>query len=291
MPRPRQTSAHRQRRQAEESRQDAEAEISRLFAQRFGSQGDRLLPLLRSEFGGLDQLPPGAIERVINLWADAVAATPSQAPHTRLVAVYLDLLRRGGTDLRDQMARAAGVDPSNRRDMARFLRRIGPAVFRIPQTQALAFYDAHAGRLITRVDDTTRRAIVAIVRNALTNGTPYTAVEGALKERFEALRQYQPQKHIRTRARLIAVTETGQAYERGKQSTVHRAEARRECGSKKAGSPWGMIGFPWTAGETRTRDGYRKRTVSPAGLCGRWTIRLDGVFPPVGVARLPRRVG
>ena len=95
----------------------------------------------------------------------------------------------------------------------------------IPQTQALAFYDAHAGRLITSVDDTTRRAIVAIVRNALTNGTPYTAVEGALIQRFEALRQYQPQKHIRTRARLIAVTETGQAYERGKQSTVHRAEA------------------------------------------------------------------
>ena len=225
MPRPRQTSAHRQRRQAEESRQDAEAEISRLFAQRFGSQGDRLLPLLRSEFGGLDQLPPGAIERVINLWAAAVATTPAQAPHTRLVAVYLDLLRRGGTDLRDQMARAAGVDPGNRRDMARFLRRIGPAVFRVPQTQAQAFYDAHAGRLITRVDDTTRRAIVAIVRNALTNGTPYTAVEGALIQRFEALRQYQPQKHIRTRARLIAVTETGQAYERGKQSTVHRAEA------------------------------------------------------------------
>ena len=225
MPRPRQTSAHRQHRQSEESRQDAEAEISRLFAQRFGSQGDHLLPLLRSEFGGLDQLPPAAIERVINLWAEAVATTPTQAPHTRLVAVYLDLLRRGGTDLRDQMARAAGVDPSNRRDMGRFLRRIGPAVFRVPQTQALVFYDTHAGRLITRVDDTTRRAIVAIVRNSLTNGTPYTAVEAVLKQRFEALRQYQPQKHIRTRARLIAVTETGQAYERGKQSTVHRAEA------------------------------------------------------------------
>ena len=199
--------------------------MARLFSERFGAQSAQLLGRLHNAYGTRESLPPGLLDRVIGLWAETVDAVPSRVNQRRLVGMYMTLLQRSAGDLRDQIATAAGVSPTNPRAMARFTRRIGPAVFNVPQSQALVFYDAHAGRLIRKIDDTTRGQITGMVREALTEGKSYTRLERDLIKRFSFLGEGKPQKHIRTRARLIAVTETGQAYERGKQSTVHRAEA------------------------------------------------------------------
>ena len=225
MPRPRQTSVHRQRRIATASTHDVEDQMARLFAGRFGAQSAQLLSRLHDAYGTRESLPPGLLNRVIGLWAETVDAVPSRVIQRHLVGMYMTLLQRSAGDLRDQIAAAAGVSPTNPRTIARFTRRIGPAIFNVPQSQALIFYDAHAGRLIRKIDDTTRGTITSMVREALTEGKSYTRLEKELIERFRFLGEEKPQKHIRTRARLIAVTETGQAYERGKQSTVHRAEA------------------------------------------------------------------
>ena len=44
--------------------------MERLFLQRFGRQGSQFIRILRREFGGLDNLPPDAVDRIAGLWAN-----------------------------------------------------------------------------------------------------------------------------------------------------------------------------------------------------------------------------
>ena len=221
MPPKKQSSANAQRRTADRSKQDIEDQIAAVFTRRFGAQASTFLALLRREFGSLTTLTPAAVERVAALWARVIAVNPA-ATRNQLAGMFLETLRRGGADLRNDLARSAGVDPRNRRQMSRFLRAIGGSVFNVPQTQALAYYDQYAGRLISGVDSRTRDAIVAIVRNALSHGTPYTSVEAALKQRFAIMGEGRGKG--RSRARLIATYETGTAYEGSKSATAARLE-------------------------------------------------------------------
>ena len=136
MPPKKQSSANAQRRAADRSKQDVEDQIAAVFTRRFGAQASTFLALLRREFGSLTVLTPAAVERVAALWARVIAVNPA-ATRNQLASMFLETLRRGGADLRNDLARSAGVDPRNRRQMSRFLRAIGGSVFNVPQTQAV----------------------------------------------------------------------------------------------------------------------------------------------------------
>ena len=183
MPPRRQFTASRTRHRDREQRANVEDVIARIFRLHFGRQGADFMRRFRREFDGLDALPPNTAERVVGLWAQVIATNPA-ATRTETAAALPEALNRGGRDLREGLTRAAGVDVRNRRTMGRFLRAIGPSIFRVDQAAALRHFNQHARTLIRRVDATTREAIVGIVCNALDSGTPYTAVDRALIERF-----------------------------------------------------------------------------------------------------------
>ena len=82
-------------------------------------------------------------------------------------------------------------------------------------------------RLITNVDEVTRSRIVAMVRNGITDGTSYTTLDEGTDKAVSRVGGVQTSEtHIRNRARLIAVTEMGEAWEGGRM---------RQAGSRRTG--------------------------------------------------------
>ena len=223
MPPKKQASESSARRQSEQSKGGYEDQIERVFLRRFGLQGAQFLRILRREFGGLDSLPADAVNRIQGLWTN-IAFNNVGAGKSELVNLFVAALRAGEADLQDEFARSIGINTRNRIQARRLGRMFPRGMWNVPQKLALEHYNRHAGRLITNIDETTRHQINNIVRNALSEGTSYTEVERQLIKKFPGLGERKPQGHVRTRARLIALTESGQAYEGGKQQLANRAE-------------------------------------------------------------------
>ena len=223
MPPKKQASESSTRRRSEQSKGGYEDQIERLFLQRFGRQGSQFVRILRREFGSLDVLPADALNRIQGLWAN-VAFNNVGVGRRELVNLFVAALRAGEADLQDEFARSIGINTRNRVQARRLARMFPRGMWNVPQTLALEHYNRHAGRLITNIDETTRHQINNIVRNALSEGTSYTEVERQLIRKFPGLGEFKPQRHVQNRARLIALTETGQAYEGGKQQLSNRAE-------------------------------------------------------------------
>ena len=160
--------------------------MERLFLQRFGRQGSQFIRILRREFGGLDNLPSNAADRIAGLWAN-IAFNNADAGKRRMIALMVESLRAGTADLRDEVARSIGVNTRNRKQMNRFMRAFPRGMWDVQAADAIKFYDAHAGRLITNVDEVTRSRIVAMVRNGITDGTSYTTLEKELIKQFPGL--------------------------------------------------------------------------------------------------------
>ena len=231
MPPKKQDSESSTRRRAERGKSGYEDQIERLFLQRFGRQGSQLVRILRREFGGLDKLPPDALNRIQGLWANIVFNNQGVG-RGELTNMLVGALRAGEADLQDEFARSIGINTRNRIQARRLARMFPRGMWNVPQTLALEHYNRHAGRLITNIDETTRHQINNIVRNALSEGTSYTEVERKLIQKFPGLAKRQGQLHIRTRARLIAINEVAISYENGKQSLSNRlGRAESRCGS------------------------------------------------------------
>jgi len=88
------------------------------------------------------------------------------------------------------------------------------------QPEALQYLEDYGARLVTRIDATTREYIKTQVTRAMEEGWSYNRTAKAITERYREFAIGKPQLHIRSRAHLVAVTETGNAYEEGRMQTA-----------------------------------------------------------------------
>ena len=81
------------------------------------------------------------------------------------------------------------------------------------QTQsAIEYLEAHAGELISGIDDTTREITKRIIVDGAKAGKNYSQIAEELKKQFDIFKVGKPQKHIRSRAEFIATNESRVAY-------------------------------------------------------------------------------
>lgn len=72
--------------------------------------------------------------------------------------------------------------------------------------------DQLGARRVTGINRETRRQLQTILSRAAEEGTSYQRVEREIRERFDGMAARQPQLHVGSRAELIALTETADAY-------------------------------------------------------------------------------
>lgn len=87
--------------------------------------------------------------------------------------------------------------------------------FNLPFPRAEAFANARSAALVTGLNTTTRARLKVLVEQAIANGWSYDRLAKEIRMQFDGFAGKAPQKHIRSRAHLVAVTELGQAYEAG----------------------------------------------------------------------------
>ena len=96
--------------------------------------------------------------------------------------------------------------------------------FELDNPRALAYLKGYGAALVKKIDETTRVDLQTTVSYGLENGWSYQKTARAIQERFSGYYDAgswwnfdapRPQEHIASRAHLIAVTESGNAYEAG----------------------------------------------------------------------------
>lgn len=85
--------------------------------------------------------------------------------------------------------------------------------FDLRNPRAVEYARNHAATMVTQVNDTTRQYLRTVIVEGVDNGWSYNRLARAITDRYAEFAVGRPQKHIRSRAELIAVTEIGQAYE------------------------------------------------------------------------------
>jgi hypothetical protein len=99
------------------------------------------------------------------------------------------------------------------------------STFNLRNPRAIAYLEEHGAEQIAGIDETTRVAIRYILLQGRKEGWSHDKVAKAITERFEEFGAPTPHKHLHTRAHLIAVSETGNAYEEASfQAAMQMAE-------------------------------------------------------------------
>lgn len=83
----------------------------------------------------------------------------------------------------------------------------------------------NGAKLVTNVNNTTRFAIKNVVNKGIKAGDSYDVMAKAITKRYKEFAIGKPQLHIRSRAHLVAITETGNAYEAGAREGAKQAAA------------------------------------------------------------------
>jgi len=97
-------------------------------------------------------------------------------------------------------------------------------VFSLDNPRAIAYTKDHAADAIKGIDTLTKATIRSLVITAASNGTSYSTLARQILARFDQFAVGVPQKHIRSRAELIAITEIGNAYQVGNFSAAHQIQ-------------------------------------------------------------------
>lgn len=92
--------------------------------------------------------------------------------------------------------------------------------FDLGNPRAAVFLDTHGAEAVTRINLETRRGLRTIISTGLSEGQSYDQIARNIRERYAGFSTPQPQQHIRSRAHLVAVTETGNAYEVGNRAVA-----------------------------------------------------------------------
>jgi hypothetical protein len=89
------------------------------------------------------------------------------------------------------------------------------ARFDLSNPRAVDYLRNYGADRVTNINETTREYLQTLIGHATAEGWSYSRTAEAIIERFEEFAIGKPQEHIDSRAHLIAVTETGEAYEEG----------------------------------------------------------------------------
>ncbi len=92
--------------------------------------------------------------------------------------------------------------------------------FDLTNRRAAVFLDTHGAEAVTRINAETKRGLRTIISTGLSEGQSYDQIARSIRERYAGFSTPQPQQHIRSRAHLVAVTETGNAYEVGNRAVA-----------------------------------------------------------------------
>jgi len=87
--------------------------------------------------------------------------------------------------------------------------------FGLKNPRAEAFLKDRAAARVTMINDATRAEMRTLLTKAMEEGWGYDKTARTLREQFDGFAGRMPQKHIQSRAHLVAVQETGEAYEEG----------------------------------------------------------------------------
>lgn len=147
------------------------------------------------------------------------------------------------------------------------------STFTLKNPRAIAFLKRYAADRVTRVNDTTRDAIKRIIVDGVESGQSYDQIARAITGQFREFAVGKPQEHIESRAHLVAVTETSNAYQEGNMIVARDLKA--------AGLE--MEKYWLNSGDGKVSDGCLENT--DAG----W-IPIDDAFPS-GDQRPPRFPG
>lgn len=138
----------------------------------------------------------------------------------------------------------------------------GTLRFDLKNPRAVDYLRNYAADLVTRVDDTTKAELRSLVTGGVEQGHSYGKIAQAIWDRYAEMGSPKPQAHVRDRATLIALTETGNGYEASGQMVAEDLMA--------GGLP--MEKFWQTLGDERVSDGCR------ANEAAGW-IPAEQVFP------------
>jgi len=87
--------------------------------------------------------------------------------------------------------------------------------FDLKNPRVVEYLKNYGANLVKGINETTRDYLQTLITQATEEGWSYKRTAEAMIERFEEFAVGKPQAHIDSRAHLIAVTETGNAYEEG----------------------------------------------------------------------------
>lgn len=91
--------------------------------------------------------------------------------------------------------------------------------------RAVAFLKDRGAARVALINGTTRSELKTLLTQAMDRGWSYDKTAKAIREQFEGFAGRRPQKHIQSRAHLVAVTEAGEAYEHGNLSVGQELQA------------------------------------------------------------------
>lgn len=92
--------------------------------------------------------------------------------------------------------------------------------FNLANPRAVQYLNQHGAQNVRGINDTTRSYLQTVITQGVDEGWSYQKMAKAIKDRYAEFAVGVPQQHIRSRAELIAVTESGEAYEAGSEMPV-----------------------------------------------------------------------
>jgi hypothetical protein len=179
------------------------ATARRRFAAWFRRQGEVLLPLVakvESKWPVVQESVSTEIRQQVLSALDQMHVKTHKVGVAAFEATLFDAVT---------MARATGVQYLG----------VGTS-FSLKHPDAVSWAQEHAGARISAVEDATKSEIHDMIVRGLDEGKSYSEVAREIKGRFNEFAVGVPQKHIASRAELVAVTEYGQAYEEGGRSLI-----------------------------------------------------------------------
>lgn len=180
-----------------EARLPFERKMRRVWSRRFALQGKAVVKELlsgttRASAASLQALLLAILEVPEEDWTGTIAATIGEA-----------IKAAGETTVSDILPMPA-------------------AGFTFDMLQLSTNLFQYSSQLIRGIDETTRRRVIEILTEGAEAGLSYSAIATNLRREFRQFAVPRPQRHIRDRATLIAVTEIGNAYVRGQVEAVRQ---------------------------------------------------------------------
>ncbi len=156
--------------------------------------------------------------------------------------------------------------------------------FDLKNPRAVQWLTQNAALRVTQINEATRKEIASIVTQGTSEGWSYNRTAKEISTKFKEFRIGKPQLHIESRAHLVAVTESANAYEAGNKMVVDQmAEMGLEMEKK------------WlTVGDNRVSDGCAENQAEdwiPADQPHKSGDMHPPRFPGCRCDELYRRVG